>query len=100
MFEQSQAVSEPKPTSSIPKGPMIFQGEDSLRSQYLPPEPSVKILKRPSKEERLNAAGGDLSLNGVGKPVKSLRQREAEYAEARQRIMGNASAPDDELNDR
>lgn len=88
MFEQSKAVSEPKKIGKF-KGPMLFQGEDSLRSQYLPPEPSVKILKRPSKEERLNA-NIDGCVNGGGKPVKTLRQREAEYAEARQRIMGNA----------
>lgn len=74
----------------------MLQGEDSVRSQYLPPEPSVKILKRPSKEERLSIAAAEC-LNG-SRPMKTLRQREAEYAEARLRIMGNSSAPDEELN--
>jgi len=79
------------------RGPMIIDGEDSLRSQYMSLEPSVKILKRPTREERL--AAGREACNGVGKPVKSLRQREAEYAEARLRIMGNSNN-DDEVYDR
>lgn len=68
--------------------------EDSVRTPYAP---AVKILKRPPDANR---SGG--SLNGTGsekspnrQPVKSLQQREAEYAEARLRILGSARSEDD-----
>ncbi|KAH8019535.1 hypothetical protein MRX96_019543 [Rhipicephalus microplus] len=68
--------------------------EDSVRTQYTP---AVKILKRPPDASR---SGG--SVNGTGpekssirQPVKSLQQREAEYAEARLRILGSARSEDD-----
>ncbi|XP_028145754.1 SUZ domain-containing protein 1 [Diabrotica virgifera virgifera] len=64
---------------------IILTGDDALRTQYVPPEPTVKILKRPSK---------DLNSNGDSKvyqPKKTLQQRELEYAEARLRILGEAS---------
>lgn len=69
--------------------------EDSLRTQYAP---TVKILRRPPDANR---AGG--SPNGAGgadkspsrQPVKTLQQREAEYAEARLRILGSARSEDD-----
>lgn len=69
--------------------------EDSVRTQYAP---TVKILKRPPDGNR---AGG--SPNGAGgaekspsrQPVKTLQQREAEYAEARLRILGSARSEDD-----
>ncbi|KAG0433185.1 hypothetical protein HPB47_020161 [Ixodes persulcatus] len=69
--------------------------EDSVRTQYAP---TVKILKRPPDANR---AGG--SPNGAGgaekspsrQPVKTLQQREAEYAEARLRILGSARSEDD-----
>lgn len=68
--------------------------EDSVRTQYAP---AVKILKRPPDASR---TGG--SVNGTSfekspnrQPVKSLQQREAEYAEARLRILGSARSEDD-----
>ncbi|CAG9812409.1 unnamed protein product [Phaedon cochleariae] len=64
---------------------IILTGDDALRTQYVPPEPSVKILKRPSKNSHLN---GD---SKVYQPKKTLQQREQEYAEARLRILGEAS---------
>lgn len=51
----------------------------------MPPEPTVKILKRPSKDIHSN---GD---SKVYQPKKTLQQRELEYAEARLRILGEAS---------
>lgn len=53
-----------------------------------PPPPQIRILKRPS------ANGSQSSPLNQGRPVpqvKSLAQREAEYAEARKRILGSAS---------
>lgn len=72
---------------------MILIGEDALRTQYVPPEPTVKILKRPTKESSMN---GDYKPK---QPIKTLKQREQEYAEARLRILGEAhsSEKDEDL---
>ncbi|XP_064459576.1 SUZ domain-containing protein 1-like isoform X1 [Ornithodoros turicata] len=68
--------------------------EDPLRTQYTP---TVKILKRPP-----DATKSGVTANGTGsekspnrQPVKTLQQREAEYAEARLRILGSARSEDD-----
>jgi hypothetical protein len=56
--------------------PIILQGEDSLRTQYVPPEPTVKILKRPARNNIHGSGDGPL-LNGDSKPrqpVKTLQQ--------------------------
>lgn len=64
---------------------MVLQ-DDTHRTRY---QPQVRILKRPT--------GGTSSLSGsetakdLAQPVKTLQQREAEYAEARLRIMGASS---------
>jgi len=68
--------------------------QESLRSQYVPPEPKISILSRPKA-----SSGGSNSqqLNGhssKNKPVKTLQQREQEYAEARLRILGNVKFED------
>ncbi|KAJ8983959.1 hypothetical protein NQ317_008661 [Molorchus minor] len=64
---------------------IILTGDDALRSQYVPPEPTVKILKRPSKDAQ------NSNDSKVFQPKKSLQQREQEYAQARLRILGEAS---------
>lgn len=69
--------------------PVILQ-EDVPRTQYVPPQPQVKILKRPSG---VTKSEGSLLVNGEKsskQPIKTLQQREAEYAEARLRILGAA----------
>lgn len=48
----------------------------------MPPEPTVKILKRPS--EKLQ----NTNDSRVYQPKKTLQQRKQEYAEARLRILG------------
>jgi hypothetical protein len=56
--------------------PIILQGEDSLRTQYVPPEPTVKILKRPARNNIHGSGDGSL-INGDSKPrqpVKTLQQ--------------------------
>lgn len=73
---------------------MILAVEDDPRShfgQYGPQEPTLKILKRPQDTE--GRTGGD---NRPKAPVKSLQQREQEYAEARLRILGSAKSPEEE----
>ncbi|XP_022916220.1 SUZ RNA-binding domain-containing [Onthophagus taurus] len=64
---------------------IILTGDDALRSQYVPPEPTVKILKRPTNNQTNNDAK-------VFQPKKTLKEREQEYAKARLRILGEASS--------
>ncbi|XP_056293112.1 SUZ domain-containing protein 1-like [Pseudoliparis swirei] len=54
------------------------------------PPPRIRILKRPSN----GTAGNLASSNRPSQQMKSLAQREAEYAEARRRILGSASSDD------
>ena len=63
----------------------VICSEEEARTPFKPADPVIKIMKRPEK-----------SISGrVEKPQcrprteqKSLKQREQEYAEARQRILG------------
>ncbi|KAF7657284.1 hypothetical protein LDENG_00029050 [Lucifuga dentata] len=59
------------------------------------PPPQIRILKRPTSNGSL---GSSSNQNRPTPQVKSLAQREAEYAEARKRILGSAcpeEAPQD-----
>ncbi|XP_012230610.1 SUZ RNA-binding domain-containing [Linepithema humile] len=75
---------------------MIILGEDGLRSQYVPPKPMVKILKRPTKDSR-GSGDGPLNEDKPKQPIKSLKQREQEYAEARKRILGEEKSPEEKM---
>lgn len=66
---------------------IILTGDDALRSQYVPPEPTVKILKRPIRSTLTNDSK-------IQQPKKTLQQREEEYAQARLRILGEAQNSD------
>ncbi|KAF5279578.1 hypothetical protein FQR65_LT15375 [Abscondita terminalis] len=66
---------------------IILTGDDALRSQYVPPEPTVKILKRPTRNTQTNDSK-------TQQPKKTLQQREEEYAQARLRILGEAQNTD------
>jgi hypothetical protein len=68
----------------------IVQSDNSVLTQYKPPEPVIKIMKRPSStSSELN------SLEGDAKPKpKTLKQRETEYAQARLRILGSSGSPE------
>nr|XP_022342135.1 SUZ domain-containing protein 1-like [Crassostrea virginica]XP_022342136.1 SUZ domain-containing protein 1-like [Crassostrea virginica] len=59
--------------------------EDGNRTQYTP---QVRILKRKSDAQSATAQG----TRSSNKPTKTLEQREAEYAEARRRILGSTSS--------
>lgn len=50
---------------------MIILGDDGLRSQYVPPKPMVKILKRPTREGN---GDGPLNDDKPKQPIKSLKQ--------------------------
>ncbi|XP_037736916.1 SUZ domain-containing protein 1 isoform X2 [Chelonia mydas] len=75
-------------SKSPPKVPIVIQ-DDSLPSG---PPPQIRILKRPTTNGVLSNPN---SVSRPAFPVKSLAQREAEYAEARKRILGSAS-PEEE----
>ncbi|KAK6617802.1 hypothetical protein RUM43_014030 [Polyplax serrata] len=97
---------KPESSGKTINGPLVIQGEDSLRTQYTPPEPSVKILKRPTKESRGDSTSSDVlgvangEIRNSRQPVRTLQQRQIDYAEARLRILGEAKSPEDELDDR
>ncbi|NXK92670.1 SZRD1 protein, partial [Formicarius rufipectus] len=73
---------------SPPKVPLVIQDEGLPAG----PPPQIRILKRPTSNGVL---GTPNAANRPALPVKSLAQREAEYAEARKRILGSAS-PEEE----
>ncbi|XP_021273217.1 SUZ domain-containing protein 1 isoform X2 [Numida meleagris] len=75
-------------SKSPPKVPIVIQ-DDSVPSG---PPPQIRILKRPATNGVLSNPN---SATRPAFPVKSLAQREAEYAEARKRILGSAS-PEEE----
>ncbi|XP_048374650.1 SUZ domain-containing protein 1 [Sphaerodactylus townsendi] len=75
-------------SKSPPKVPIVIQ-DDSLPSG---PPPQIRILKRPTSNGEFSSPH---SANRPAFQGKSLAQREAEYAEARKRILGSAS-PEEE----
>lgn len=70
------------------KVPIVIQ-DDSLPTG---PPPQIRILKRPTSNGVVSSPN---STSRPALPVKSLVQREAEYAEAWKWIMGSAS-PEEE----
>ncbi|XP_069730589.1 SUZ RNA-binding domain-containing [Phaenicophaeus curvirostris] len=79
---------ESRKSKSPPKVPIVIQDE----SLPAGPPPQIRILKRPTTNGVLSNPN---SASRPAFPVKSLAQREAEYAEARKRILGSAS-PEEE----
>lgn len=71
---------------------MVMRPEDEYNSGNYSAKPAVKILRRPTQQNE--SRGND---NRPKQPIKTLQQREQEYAEARLRILGSAKNPEDEL---
>jgi len=71
-------------------GPITIDStrEESLRTQYAPPEPKLKILARP-KGNRSSKTESNSVKTPKSAPAKTLQQREEEYAAARMRILGD-----------
>ncbi|XP_042886230.1 SUZ domain-containing protein 1-like isoform X2 [Penaeus japonicus] len=69
--------------------PPVVTCEDSTRTPFTPQEPKIMILRRPQGKPDATA-NGMVSLKQK-QPVKTLEQREADYAAARLRIMGSTS---------
>ncbi|XP_017878999.1 SUZ domain-containing protein 1 isoform X2 [Ceratina calcarata] len=76
---------------------MIMLGDDAMRSQYVPPKPTVKILKRPTRDSQGSGDGPLVNGEKPKQPIKSLKQREQEYAEARKRILGEEKSPEEKI---
>ncbi|XP_076451349.1 SUZ RNA-binding domain-containing-like [Babylonia areolata] len=72
--------------------PVVMQ-EDTGRTEY---KPQVRILKREPNSNSHSMPGNTPRVVKTKKPMKTLEQREAEYAEARMRIFGSAEASEPE----
>lgn len=72
---------------------LLHKEDDYGGHMRRPNEPIVKILRRP-EHERTSPVVNDKPRQ----PVKTLQQREQEYAEARLRILGAAQSPEEEPN--
>ncbi|XP_010873729.1 SUZ domain-containing protein 1 isoform X2 [Esox lucius] len=86
-ISQKEKVSSTISTRSPLKTAIVIQ-ENSSHSA---PLPQIRILKRPSSN---GSSGLSQGQNRPAPQVKSLAQREAEYAEARKRILGSAGPED------
>lgn len=73
---------------------VILQEQEEGRSEYQPPEPKMTIMKRPDSSSSSNAKAA-ADLKHKKSQQKSLKQREQEYAEARQRILGSLGAAEE-----
>ncbi|XP_055919594.1 SUZ domain-containing protein 1 [Eupeodes corollae] len=82
--------------NSIPMMMVMQQTENEYKSSNYTTEvmPTVKILRRPVQNNSVANRS-----NGVRpkQPIKTLQQREQEYAEARLRILGSAKNPEDDV---
>ncbi|XP_072522177.1 SUZ RNA-binding domain-containing-like [Salminus brasiliensis] len=91
-LEAKLKISQKSNNQSLPVKTAVVIQDDSLPAA---PPPQIRILKRP-------ASNGSLGQQVASRPaqqVKSLAQREAEYAEARRRILGSAEEPSQERPD-
>lgn len=70
---------------------MMLLNDDERLSTYGPTEPTVKILKRPTLEQHSRSS----TETKPKAPMKTLRQREHEYAKARLRILGAEKSPEE-----
>ncbi|KAG8190634.1 hypothetical protein JTE90_002591 [Oedothorax gibbosus] len=82
-------------SAPCPDPPLIPQMrlEDPSRTPYTP---QVKILKRPSSTtDKAGQVASFTDKSPSRQPPKTLQQREAEYAEARLRILGSAHSEEE-----
>ena len=76
----------PEPSQENTRLEVICSEEIAGRTQFKPSDPVIKIMKRPEKGP--SNGGGSAVVSKPKTEQKSLKQREQEYAEARQRILG------------
>ena len=91
-----------QPGSAAEGSSNVVVTEETHRTQY---KPQIRILKREPQDNKRNATVDSMnSNNGLAvdnpsdaKPkAKTLAQREAEYAEARRRILGPSYNPEEQ----
>jgi len=86
-------IPDEMPATEIQSSHFLFNGDGSMKPTLLGPPPQIKILKRP-QHNGSRGNHGNSNENGQVKPryqLKTLQQKEAEYAEARLRILGEAA---------
>ncbi|XP_066529370.1 SUZ RNA-binding domain-containing isoform X2 [Hoplias malabaricus] len=88
-LEEKLRISQKERLSSGSSGRSPIKTAIMIQDDSLPaaPPPQIRILKRPTSNGTL---GCSVPQNRPSPQVKSLAQREAEYAEARKRILGSA----------
>ncbi|CAL8338589.1 unnamed protein product [Merluccius merluccius] len=92
-LEAKLKISREAKKSSLSSGGSVVRTGVVIQDDSLPaaPPPQIRILKRPSNNGTM---GNPSSSSRPSQQMKSLAQREAEYAEARRRILGSASSED------
>ncbi|XP_055376633.1 SUZ domain-containing protein 1 [Condylostylus longicornis] len=90
--EQKKFEDETMPlqNGNIPAIMLAMRPDDG---NYATSKPAFKILRRPTQ-----SSDSKNSSDKPKQPIKTLQQREQEYAEARLRILGSAKNPEDELD--
>lgn len=69
----NQSISNAEIECSRPFAAMLLNDDDCMRTQYAPPEPTVKILKRPTNDKNNQQL---LAEQRPKAPIKTLQQRE------------------------
>ncbi|KAG0712718.1 SUZ domain-containing protein 1 [Chionoecetes opilio] len=72
----------------------VVSCEDGPRTPFSAQEPKIMILRRPQQRNPACATNGIINLRQK-QPVKSLEQRQQEYAQARLRILGDAGSAEE-----
>ncbi|KAM9410221.1 SUZ RNA-binding domain-containing-like [Pholidichthys leucotaenia] len=90
-LEAKLKINQEAKKSSLKSGGSPVRTAIVIQDDSLPaaPPPQIRILKRPSNN---GTTGNSASSSRPSQQMKSLAQREAEYAEARRRILGSASS--------
>ncbi|XP_067360551.1 SUZ RNA-binding domain-containing-like isoform X3 [Channa argus] len=90
-LEAKLKINQEAKKSNLRLGGSTLQTAIVIPDESLPaaPPPQIRILKRPTNN---GTTGNPASLSRPSQQMKSLAQREAEYAEARRRILGSASS--------
>ncbi|GAB6019938.1 SUZ domain-containing protein 1 [Chamberlinius hualienensis] len=96
MGSRQQVTKSPVVNTNRSSHCQVIIEEEVPRTQYTRPEPHVKILKRPMGVSKSDLNGE----RSKQQPIKSLQQREAEYAQARLRILGAAKSEEDAIQER
>ncbi|XP_034667305.1 uncharacterized protein LOC117900885 [Drosophila subobscura] len=97
--KQITIAKKPSPPEAQPEGEPVMMVLHKSTNDYDPAtyatptiNQTVKILRRPAQAEERRDTNGMKPKQ----PIKTLKQREQEYAEARLRILGAAKNPEDD----